>query len=92
MKSCDNYRVRTIAVTQYGSMDEPVIILQVSTPPDVDDDTFLAQFRKAKAARRNSYDASVKAVLEAMRRKYGYGLDRIVPDINIDASRSEWAI
>ena len=86
-------KVRTRTITAVNNAAKSVSILQVTTPADVDDDTFLAQFRQVKDSRQRAYDTSVRATLKAMCRKYKYALSETIPDVVIDESyASGWNV
>ena len=86
-------KVRTRTITAVNNAAKSISILQVTTPADVDDGTFLAQFRQVKDSRQRAYDTSVRATLKAMCRKYKYALSETIPDVVIDESyASGWNV
>lgn len=86
-----NTKTITVAVTNSAAaIDGSVSVLLVKVPGETDEAAFLAQLEKARAKRRNSYDTSPRAAIEALKRKYGYEIETLPIGVFIDASRSDW--
>lgn len=86
-----NTKTITVAIENgAASAEGRVSVLRVGVPEEIDAATFLSQLGTMRARRRNAYDTSPEAALEAMRRKYGYAIEAVPIDVLVDASRSDW--
>lgn len=91
MSKQTNTKTIAIAVTNgAAARTGSVSVLLVKVPEDVSEAAFLEQLEKAQAKRRNSYDASPRAAIDALGRKYGYEVNTMPVGVFIDASRSSW--
>lgn len=85
-----NSKTIMIGIVRNGYAGNPVSVIRASVPEDIDEQTFLARLEWAKSKRQNAYDVSPEAALDLLRRKYGYGIEKIPVPVFIDASRSDW--